>query len=72
MAQVLTKIEVRYVGAGVRRVLIGILVMAGLAACGPRTEPYRTAPIPSADGFRAAVPAGHTVYDNASLADLFA
>ena len=58
-------------GAGVRRLLIGILAVAGLTACGPRTEPYRTAPIPSPEGFRAAVPAGHTVYDNASLADLF-
>ena len=45
--------------------------LALLSACGPRTEPYRTAPMPEADGFGAAVPAGHTVYDNSSLADLF-
>lgn len=42
-----------------------------LAACGPRTEPFEVAPRPSADSYGEAVPAGHTAYDNQSLADLF-
>jgi hypothetical protein len=45
--------------------------LAMLSACGTRTEPYRTAAMPAAEGFGAAVPAGHTAYDNGSLADLF-
>ncbi len=55
----------------VRTLAFAMLALAAVTACGPRTEPYRTAPIPTAEGFGAAVPAGHTVYDNASLADLF-
>lgn len=42
-----------------------------IGACGPRTEPYRTAPLPGGGGYGSAVPAGHTAYDNQSLADLF-
>lgn len=49
--------------------LLALLTLA--TACGPRTEPFRTAPRPEADGFLAAVPAGHTVYDNRDLADVF-
>lgn len=55
----------------IRTAILGAAALTLLASCGPRTEPYRTAPLPTAQGFRSAVPAGHTVYDNASLADLF-
>ena len=55
-------------------VLIGFL----LAGCSgtpvpqsDRTEPYRTVPRPQTANFGSALPAGHTEYDNESLADLF-
>lgn len=55
--------------------LPGRFALAALAvslfACGPRTEPYRTAPMPGVAGYAAATPAGHTAYDNRSLAALF-
>ena len=48
-----------------------ILLALLVTSCGPRTEPYRTAPRPDAAGFGSALPAGHTAYDNGSLADVF-
>jgi len=50
--------------------LLGLVLFA-LGACGPRTEPYATAPRPKNDSFGSAVPAGHTSYDNDTLAALF-
>ena len=51
--------------------VFGAVLVLGVVACGPRTEPYRTAPLPASQGYAAAVPAGTTAYDNRSLADLF-
>lgn len=47
------------------------LVFLLLAACAPRTEPYKTAPLPDTDGYLSAVPAGHTAYDNEGLSGIF-
>ena len=69
----MTTSQVAGPGTALRRCTLALAaaMLALMAACGPRTEPYRTAPMPTADGFGAAVPAGHTIYDNRSLAELF-
>ena len=48
-----------------------LLCAFGLAACGPRTEPFQTAALPDGDGYLTAVPAGDTRISNDSLADIF-
>jgi len=53
-----------------RRIALLIAVLC-LAACAVRTEPYRTAARPDDPRYGTALPAGHTAYDNQSLADLF-
>ena len=50
---------------------IAIVLLLAITSCGPRTEPFRTAPRPDAPGYGSALPAGHTAYDNAGLADIF-
>lgn len=55
--------------------LRGCLVLAGalvVVACGPRTEPYITAPHPEPSGYASKIPDGTTAYANESLARLVA
>lgn len=57
-----------------RRRPVGLLIAlccVMVVSCGPRTAPYRTAAQPHDAMFGSGVPAGHTRYDNASLADVF-
>lgn len=48
-----------------------VLLLICVAACAPRTVPYRTAARPNDAAYAAAVPTGHTHFSNASLAGLF-
>ena len=51
--------------------IAAVSLAIALSGCGPRSEPYRTAPMPGIAGYATATPAGHTAYDNRSLAELF-
>ncbi|MEM7056133.1 MAG: DUF2927 domain-containing protein [Pseudomonadota bacterium] len=53
------------------RSVFGFVALALLAACAPRSEPFRTAPLPKDPGYLSAVPAGDTAFDNEDLAHLF-
>ena len=51
--------------------LLSVPLLLVLATCGPRTEPYTTAPLPEDDLYLSSVPTGQTAWSNDSLADLF-
>ncbi|MEM7211293.1 MAG: DUF2927 domain-containing protein [Pseudomonadota bacterium] len=47
------------------------LAMLAVAACAPRSEPFKTTTRPIDASFASAIPAGTTAYSNDSLADVF-
>lgn len=50
---------------------LALIVTLLLAACGPRTEPFRTAERPETPVYASATPFGDTAFDNRDLAGLF-
>ncbi len=51
--------------------IVALACLLATAACGTRSEPYRVAALPDAEGYLSAVPVGHTSYSNESLVDAF-